>query len=95
MRAQTKSISRFFFFSGLLLFEACLVIAFYVIPQFQSHEYITHPNIGLELDSVFNKYRWLKVAFVGFLGVFLLGNIGLIVTVWRTFKNLRAETRNR
>lgn len=56
MAARAKTTMRFLFLSGLLLLEASLVIAFYVVPQFQTHVYNPHPNIGLEMDAVLNKY---------------------------------------
>ena len=37
---------------GLLLFEASLVIAFYVVQLFQANQYNAHPEIGPELDTV-------------------------------------------
>src|SRR6266436_2112375 len=48
MPARAKTTMRFLFFPGLLLLEASLVVAFYVVPQFQTHVYDPHPNIGLE-----------------------------------------------
>ncbi len=94
MPARAKTTMRFLFFSGLLLLEASLVIAFYVVPQFQTHVYDPHPKIGLEIDAVLHRYPSLRVALIAFLGIFLFGNIGLIMMVWRAFKNLRMEAQN-
>ncbi len=93
MTVQLKTTLRFLFWLGLLLFEASLVIAFYVIPQFQAHEYNAHPNIGSELDAVTREHPGLKVGLIVYWAFFLLGNIGLIVMVWRSFKILRIATR--
>jgi hypothetical protein len=94
MPARTKTTMRFLFLSGLLLLEVSLVIAFYVLPQFQTHAYNPHPNIGLEMDAVLQEYPILRIAIIAFLGIFLFGNIGLVMMVWRAFKNLRIETQN-
>jgi hypothetical protein len=94
MPARAKATMRFLFLSGLLLLEASMVIAFYVVPQFQTHAYNPHPNIGLEIDAVLNRYPSLRTAIIAFLGIFLFGNIGLVMMVWRAFKNLRIETQN-
>lgn len=94
MHARPKATLRFLFWLGLLIFEASLVIAFYVVPLFQPHLYNTHPNIGMEMDTVFRHYPWLNIALIAYLAVFLFGNVGLIVMVWRAFKNLRTTIRN-
>jgi hypothetical protein len=91
---QLKTILRFLFWLGLLVFEASLVIAFYVVPLFQPLPYNTHPDIGMEMDTVLQHYPWLKIALLAYLALFLFGNVGLIVTVWRAFKNLRIATRS-
>jgi len=77
----------------LLLLEATLVIAFYVIPQFQAHEYNTHPDIGSELEAVLREHPGLKIGLIVYWALFLLGNIGLIVMVWRSSKILRNASR--
>ena len=74
--------------------EASMVIAFYVVPQFQTHVYNPHPDIGWEIDAVLNRYPSLRIAIIASLGIFLFGNIGLVMMVWRAFKNLRIETQN-
>jgi hypothetical protein len=94
MAVQLRTTLRFLFWLGLLLFEVILVVAFYVVPQFQSHEFNAHPNIGLEMDAVLQKYPTLKIALIAYLTIFLFGNAGLIVMVWRSYKNLRLATRN-
>ena len=94
MVEQPKTTLRFLFWSGLLIIEAMLVITFYVVPQFQSHEYNPHPAIGLEMDLVLQQHPGLRIALIAYVGLLLFGNIGLVVMVWRAFKNVRMETRN-
>ena len=94
MLPRPKAALRFLFWLGLLIFEASLVIAFYVVPLFQPHLYNTHPDIGVEADTVFQHYPWLKSALVAYLALFLFGNVGLIVMVRRAFKSLRIATKS-
>lgn len=93
MLPRPKMTLRFLFWLGLLLLEGSLVLAFYVLPLFQSHEFNPHPNIGLEMDAVMQKYPGIRIALVAYLTLFLFGNVGLIVMVWRSFKSLRLATR--
>jgi hypothetical protein len=46
------------------------------------------------MDAVLQKYPTLKIALIAYLTIFLFGNAGLIVMVWRSYKNLRLATRN-
>jgi hypothetical protein len=94
MGARPKMRLTFALLSALFLLESTLVIAFYVVPQFQSHEYNPHPEIALEIDTVVQRYPWLRIAFIAFVVLFLFGNVGLIVMIWRAFKNLRTDNRN-
>ncbi len=94
MPAPAKATLRFLFWLGLLIFEVTFVIALYVVPLFQPLPYNTHPDIGTEMDDVFQHYPWLKIALIAYWAVFLFGNVGLIVMVWRTLKNLRVATRS-
>lgn len=93
MTVQLKATLRFLFWLGLLLLEGTLVIAFYVIPQFQAHEYNAHPNIGSELDTVIREHPGLKIGLIVYWASFLLGNAGLLLMVWRSFNSLRIATR--
>jgi hypothetical protein len=93
MMVRLKATLRFLFWLVLLLLEGTLVIAFYVIPQFQAHEYNAHPNIGLELDAVIREHPGLKIGLIVYWALFLLGNAGLFPMVWGSFKTLRIATR--
>jgi hypothetical protein len=85
---------QFVFWLGLLVLEASLVVTYYILPQFQTQTYNPHPNIGFEMDTVLQEHPSLYVVMIGFLCVFVFGNIGLVVKVWRAFRNLRAEARD-
>jgi len=91
MIARPKIILRFLFLLGFLLLEAGLVIAFYVIPKFHSHEAQSHQVILLPVVSVLHKFPGLRILGLGFWGILALGNAGLILLVWRAFKNLWIE----
>jgi hypothetical protein len=45
------------------------------------------------MDAVMQKYPGIRIALVAYLTLFLFGNVGLIVMVWRSFKSLRLATR--
>ncbi len=45
------------------------------------------------MDAVLREHPGLKVALIVYLALFLFGNVGLIVMVWRSFKSLRLATR--
>jgi hypothetical protein len=94
MTVQRRRTLWFLSWLGLLLFEVILVIAFHVVPQFQSHEFHTHPNVGFEMDATLQKYPSLRVALLAYSTIFVFGNAGLIVMVWRSYQNLRPATRN-
>ena len=93
MTVQLKTTLRFLFWLGLLILEGSLVTAFYVVPLFQPHLYNTHPDIGMEMDTVLQHYPCLNIALTAYLALFLFGNVGLIVMVWRAFKTLRIAIR--
>lgn len=92
MTLRLKMTLRFLFWLGLLLLEAILVVVFYVIPQFQAHQYNTHPNIGSEMDAMMREHPGLKIGLIAYFAIFLAGNMGLIFMVWRSFKTLRIAT---
>ena len=72
----------------MLCAEIGLVFAFYVIPLFQARnapvgrwEMETPPLNGIGL--------WIALVLVA--GIFTLGNFGLILTIWRQYKDLKSE----
>jgi hypothetical protein len=48
----------------------------------------------MEMEAVLLHYPWLKIALIAYLALILLSNVGLMVMVWRAFKNLRIATRS-
>jgi hypothetical protein len=73
---------------GLLCLEMGLVLGFYIVPQFQA------PNVPLghwEMETPLHDSPGLWVALIAFLGLLTLGNIGLIIVIWRRFKDLKVN----
>lgn len=70
---------------GLLCLEMSLIIGFYVVPQFRARN---APAGHWELESPRTDSPLLWLALLTFLGLFTLGNIGLIVKIWRRFRDL-------
>jgi hypothetical protein len=48
----------------------------------------------MEMEAVLLHYPWLKIALIAYLALILLSDVGLMVMVWRAFKNLRIATRS-
>jgi hypothetical protein len=92
-RSKTGRTFRFILWTGLLLIEASLVARFFVVPQFHSQIYDTHPALRLEMDTVVREHPGLQVAVIAFFGLFTLANIGLVVIIWRAFKDLQANDK--
>jgi len=74
--------------TGLLCVETGLVLAFYVVPQFQAR---TTPPGHWEMETPRLGGIGLSIALLLVVGIFTLGNIGLILTIWRQYKDLKAE----
>ncbi len=73
---------------GLLCLETGLVLAFYVVPQFQAR----HAPVGhWESETPLHGSPEAWVTLVVFLTLLTLGNVGLIITIWRGFNDLRAS----
>jgi len=73
---------------GLLCLEMSLVTAFYIIPQFQARN---APEGHWEMETPLHESPGLWVALLALLGLFALGNIGLIILIWRGFKDLKVS----
>ena len=86
MRARRETTLRFILLLGLLLLEVTLVIGFYVIPQFHAQKYA--PDGHWEMETPLHDSPGMRVALIAFLGLFGVGNAGLIILVWRAFKGL-------
>jgi hypothetical protein len=79
---------RLMMFVGLLCLEMTLVIGFYIVPQFQARN---APVGHWEMETPLGDGSGLWVALIAFLGLLILGNIGLVVTIRRAFKELRIK----
>jgi len=88
VRLRTKKIVRLALWIGLLCLEAGLVLAFYVGPQFQARN---APPGHWEMETPRLGGVVLWIALILAVAIFTLGNIGLILIIWRRYKNLKAE----
>jgi hypothetical protein len=88
MRGRTKKIIRLTLWIGLLCVEAGLVFAFYVVPQFQARN---APLGNWEMETPRFGGIGLWIALILAIGIFTLGNIGLILTIWRRYKDLKVD----
>jgi hypothetical protein len=85
-RPNTKRTFRFISLLGLLFLEVSLVVGFYVVPEFHARKYA--PDGHWEMETPLHAGPGMWVALITFLGLFAMGNIGLIILVWRAFKDL-------
>lgn len=90
-QSKTARTLRFILWTGLLSTEASLVAVFWVVPQFHTQTYDTHPALRLEMDTVVREHVGLQVAAIAFFALFILVNVGLIIVIWRAFKDLQAN----
>ena len=74
---------------GLLCLEMGLIVGFYVVPQFQARN---APVGHWEMERPDGPGLW--VAVIALLGLFTLGNIGLVVVIWGRFKDLRVNDQD-
>lgn len=88
LQARTKKMIRLALWIGLLCVEIGLVFAFYVVPQFQARN---APPGHWEMETPRLDGMGLWIALILVVGIFTLGNIGLILTIWRKYKELKAE----
>jgi len=92
-RAKRMRTFRFIFWVGLFLIEASLLVAFFVIPQFQTQVYYPHPALQLEVDEAIRELPALRMASIGLWGCFILANFILMIEIWRAFQNLRSDEK--
>ena len=88
MRSRSTKILRLSLFLGLLVLETILIVGFWVLPQLEARH---SPDLGLGMETPLRDNLGTRVALVAFLGLLGAGNIGLIITVWRAFKELRID----
>jgi len=83
---------RLILWTGLLLIEASLVATFFFpAPQPHKQRYDTHPALRFEMDTVVHEHPLLGVAAIAFLGLFIVANVGLMIVIWRAFKDVQAR----
>ena len=73
---------------GLLCLETSLIIGFYIVPQFQARN---SPVGHLEMETPLHDGPALWIALIAFLGIVTVGNIGLIIMIWRGFNDLKVN----
>jgi len=56
--------------------------------------YDAHPALQTELDAVAREYHRLQVATIAFFGLVTLANIGLVILIWRAFRDLQADNKS-
>ena len=89
MQARTQKSLRFVLLLGLLLLELGLVIGVYFMPQFHAQRYAP-PDGHWQLELPMANSTGMRLGMVGFVGLFALGNAGLILLVWRAYRNLKS-----
>lgn len=73
---------------GLFCLEISLIIEFYVVPQYQARN---APVGHWELESPLHDGPGLWVVLIAYMALFIVGNVGLIVVIWRQFRNLKVN----
>jgi len=87
--SRTKRTLRFVMLLGLLVLEVGLVIGFYVVPEFHAQKYA--PLGHWEMETPLRDSPGMRVGLIAFFGLFTLGNAGLIILLWRAFKDLKVN----
>ena len=88
MRTRSEQRVRLALFVGLFCLEMSLVIAFYVVPQFQA---LNVPTGHWEMETPLRLSPGTSLALIAFLGLLILGNIGLIAMIRRTLNELKTQ----
>jgi hypothetical protein len=89
MRSKAKNATRLILYVGLLCFEVSLVLWFYIIPEFEAR---SAPDGHWEMETPFyNAPAVVWIGLVAALGLVLLGNVGLVVMIWRGLRDLMAK----
>ena len=87
MREITIRKLRLVMFAALFFVELGFLITFYIVPQFQSRN---APMGHWEKEIPFRDGPAAWVALVALITLLALGNIGLIVAMWRAYRGLKA-----
>jgi hypothetical protein len=86
MRPRSMRTMRLMIFVGLLCLEMSLIIGFYILPQFQARN---APLGHWEMEAPLRDSPEVWAVPIAFLGLLTFGNIGLMVMIWRAFKELK------
>jgi hypothetical protein len=86
MHAKTNKALRLAFWVALFCLEVILVYVFYVGPQLQARN---APLGNWEQETP--QGPLLLLAGIAFFVLLLAGNVGLLLMIWRGFKDLRAK----
>jgi hypothetical protein len=62
-----------------------LIVEFYVVPQYQAEKYA--PDGHWEMETPLRAVPGIGIALIVFAALFAAGNVGLIILVWRAFKD--------
>lgn len=76
---------------GLLCLELGLIIGFYIYPQFQARN---APVGHWEMETPLHDGPELWMILITFLGLLAVGNVGLIIMIWRGFKDLKVDDKD-
>lgn len=87
-RSKTTKVLRLTVFAGILIVELTLIVVFYIVPQFEARN---APAGHWEMETPLGDNLCLPVVLMAFLGLFTLGNIGLVVALWQTVKDLKTN----
>lgn len=88
VRSKIRKALRLIVFAGILVVELSLIAVFCVVPQFEVRN---APAGHWEMETPLRNSSWLPFVLIGFLGIFALGNIGLVITIWRAVKGLKVS----
>jgi hypothetical protein len=86
VHAKMRKTVRLIFWIALLCLEIGLIIALYIVPQFQAR----NAPLG-HWEGEIPRGPLLLLAGIALFVIFLVGNIGLVVQIWRRFKDLRVN----
>ena len=80
-----EKFAQLMFWVGLLCLEIYLLVRVYVLPEFEARH---APDGHWEMEAPLHSPLLWTLSIV-YVAVFLIGNIGLFVMIWRRFKRLR------
>jgi hypothetical protein len=91
VRTRSEQKVRLVLFVGLPCLEISLVVAFYVVPQFQG---LNAPIGHWEMETPLRGSPGTSLALIAFLGLLILGNVGLIAVIRQTLNKLKIQNQD-